>query len=410
MHSESAACARKIAYKKAETYEGASLFFRPDEMAELDALQNQVALQQAQIDGLLAPRPARPTLPKVTFSNNKGEDWLSFKRSFLDHSQFFGYDDETRRKALTACMRGAASAATTDIRVTNYPPAVLGAPAHPPNPTFDEVVAAYEQRFLPAAASELARTQFEHSLQRKGEDVLAFHSRVRDLYLRAYPGQNDPTVIIRRFALGLLKKEVRMRILRGPAATFHEALLLAQSEVAAQDTDRAWVGGQVNLASYNQPTLGQGEEPMEIGMVQEDQEGVAVVNPGTGVHGVGFGNRPGRGRPQQQRPSFPRPGRQPQRQQPMPLAARANMKCYSCGKMGHIAAHCRKKGRKVMTENRGGGGKRRPPGPGRINAVGTEWDSGTEEEDTVQQVQGEENWDDELEAWDESHMPGKTDF
>ena len=271
------------------------------------------------------PAPPKISMPKITFSNSKGEDWLSFKRAFLNHRRAHRYDDWTSRVVLAACMRDAAAAAVLNVRVEGIPGIRVN---------FDDVIREYEARFLPASASALAQTKFESAVQMKGETVLSWHSRVRDLFERAYPNQRDQTVLVRRFALGLNRIAVRNRVLRGGMDNFDAALDLAQSEMAVEDTNRA-LAGAPHLMSQGSGT---GPEPMEIGRVgvKKDQGKVAAL---------------GQARRWPRNPNQPRQKFQvsahPRRVPRTPGTGKR--RCYKCGQIGHYQATCKTKSKKKKT-------------------------------------------------------------
>ena len=263
---------------------------------------------------------ARMPLPKFTFGNVKGEDWVSFKRRYDYYRAYYGAIDKDAAYALRGCMVGAAGAAVHNVKIEGK--------------TYVEVVEAYDALFLPPAASALAQTKFEQVVQGKGEDVMNYHARVLDLWQRAYPTMKDESILIRKFAMGLSQVNVRSRVLRGPTDTYSAALTLAQSEVAVENTNRALVG---NLSSNPPPV------PMEIGHIgsddeeeeEEDQdETLGVVRPG----GRGRGQKkvqrrwnPNRGPPGRNRGEASGAGsKPPQRRQ-----------CYECGSNTHLVADCR---------------------------------------------------------------------
>ena len=174
--------------------------------------------------------PRCKPLPQVSFSGGRDEDWLTFKRSFLQAADFYQYNDREGIAALSHCVRGAASRAVEGILI-------------PPRATLDQMIQRYEDRFLPPSASSMAQAKFEKATQDPREDVLQYHARLRTLWVRAYPGHHvDDRILIRKFALGLSSPRVRDAVLRGQAAMYERALELAQCEAAVLETTRPTTG------------------------------------------------------------------------------------------------------------------------------------------------------------------------
>jgi hypothetical protein len=141
-------------------------------------------------------------------------------------------------------MRGAAAEAVMNINLARY--------------TSEQLLAEFKRKFMPAAASTLAQTNFEQAVMRAGESVLSWHSRLFSLWKRAYPTMEDETLLIRRFALGITNIDMRREILRQRPALFDEALNIAQTEEAV---NKATQRTAINQAIMPAPTL---DEPMDI--------------------------------------------------------------------------------------------------------------------------------------------------
>lgn len=255
---------------------------------DLTQVQDAILALQGQVDHLVqrqAPPPppepvaavnpgaaaatSRPNVRFGTFSNDPDEDFLVFRHHIDQVIRLNQYTDEQARLALASAMKGRAAAAVMDID-----------PLHAAA-TYPKLMGAYEGRFLPAASSQMARMKFDAARQGSHEDVLDFHARLRTLHNKAYPNSADEVILIRRFSIGLRRKEVRTQVMRGQPATYQQALEMAQNETS--------VIQMVKVSELG--TAASGVEPMEIGALSPE--------------------------------------------------AKAKLECYYCGNRGHIKADCR---------------------------------------------------------------------
>ena len=231
-------------------------------------LQQQQQQQQQPQDQHQAAR--RVAGQKITqFGNEAGESWLGWRDSFENTVALNGYNDLEQRLALAGAMKGKAKLATMDIKVQE--------PINGQQPTIALALVAYQERFMPAAASHLARTKFEAAKQGPTEEILDYHSRLRALFAQAYPNAADDTMLIRNFVRGLRRRELRVQAMRVDPQTYPAALAAAQHEAAVQQQNRVQELGHAA-----------GEEPMEIDALQEYNR-----NRGNGQFRRGRGGRTG---------------------------------------------------------------------------------------------------------------------
>jgi hypothetical protein len=89
-----------------------------------------------------------------------------------------------------------------------------------------------------AAAGVYSRTEYNIAKQISSEDVKGWHARLRDLYNRAYPGEevNNNLPLIEKFVMQLINKEVGKFVFERDPATFAGALALAQTKIATDLT------------------------------------------------------------------------------------------------------------------------------------------------------------------------------
>lgn len=211
----------------------------------LDAANQQIQLLMNAPNPPAGPHPQpRGASNKVKvnhFSNATEEDWLVWKHHFNQCRQLNGYTVDESKLALAAAMKGRAAAAVMDLRVLD------------PQQTVADLIQAYENRFLPASASQLSRVQFEQVSQGPKETILDFHARLRQLWNKAYPNLQDETMLIRKFSLGLRRSDVRRQVIRTNPNTYGDALEAAQNEASV-----------AQVCSVTE-TGAAAAEPMEIG-------------------------------------------------------------------------------------------------------------------------------------------------
>lgn len=173
--------------------------------------------------GAPPPRPAQERLQTIVrptpFEYKTAEAWPAWRVHFQSVQRTNDWPDVTARHALQACMQGTAANTVMDIDPMNYF-------------TLAAMLDAYEERFLPAALSQLAKQEFDAAHQRNRESVLEWHARLRSLFRRAYPNTLDQTQLIRRFMLGVNNEEVQKAVLRDDPQNYARALQVAQNERA----------------------------------------------------------------------------------------------------------------------------------------------------------------------------------
>ena len=225
------------------------------EQAQRGAVQRQVAGQPGGAAGGAAAAAAPPDQAprhrgnaKIRlFANNQGEDWLTFKEHVKVTCRLNGYNEADSKLALASAMDGSAAVAVRDL-------------AYDGPETFEQQLARYEARFLPASASELSKTRFETSRQQKHESLLDWVSRARALYLKGWPDEEfNEARLVRHLVQGILRKDIRTQVMRERPATVQEMLEAAQHEAAVNFMTRYVETGSMGLG---------GEAIGEVGALQ----------------------------------------------------------------------------------------------------------------------------------------------
>ena len=193
-------------------------------MAAINADQLQQLLQAAR-------GGRKPEL----FSSGDSLEWINWRSHFITCVRINGWQHKRARLEIEACLTGAAKTRSMDI-VNAHRPQPAVAEANVPNYTL--MLDALEARFLPAAASDLARSTFRLAKQTENESPLDFHGRLRMAFRRAYPNIPEEQVdgdhnLIDVFCAGLLNPEVRSDTIKQRPQTYGDALTIASNMAAA---------------------------------------------------------------------------------------------------------------------------------------------------------------------------------
>ena len=145
-----------------------------------------------------APRGMKP--PRL--SSIDSESFLVWRRNFIDISALNEWNVHRSKVAARSSLEGEAASLCHSIP--------LGDNAF----TLDMLLDAYENRIMSPAATTLAETLFESATQVPGETVNKWHSRLRNLYLRAFPEElanlENSRQLIKKFLNGLADPQIRL--------------------------------------------------------------------------------------------------------------------------------------------------------------------------------------------------------
>jgi len=262
------------------------------------AAPRYVAMTADQLAYLTARvRPAaaaarRPEKRMQLFSTGQGTDWRIWRRAFELTAGINLWTDDRARRELVTLIDGNAARMASDLHEESAA-------------TLPLLLLEYENRFLPAASSDIARMAFHKAEQAESESLLAWHARARDYFIRAYPQERNwatAHLLLERFISGLRELAVKQQTWRMRPANYNAALEHASNELAG-------------LAMY----------AGEARYVKAGLDGLTVKREPE-LHAIGFqGRNPGaagRGR-----------GRAP---------AGGGKVCYNCGGAGHFKRDCPK--------------------------------------------------------------------
>jgi hypothetical protein len=123
---------------------------------------------------------------------------------------------------------------------------------------------------MPATAGVYSRAEYNIAKQISSEDVRGWHACLRDLFNRAYPGEevDNNLPLIEKFVTQLINKEVGKLVFERDPATFAGALALAQTKTATDGTFKtasrasihAFANPSDNGVNYSGKGCGGGQE------------------------------------------------------------------------------------------------------------------------------------------------------
>jgi len=137
-----------------------------------DAIQDIIDAARMPNDDLQAiinaarPPAHQPHKKVEPFSSTDGVEWQTWRTSFEITVRINGWNDQRARRELAAAMTGSAQLYVRDIPVGDDAVPVEDVPV---------LLAAYEQRFLPQAAGDLARIELREAKQKPDETVVGWH-------------------------------------------------------------------------------------------------------------------------------------------------------------------------------------------------------------------------------------------
>ena len=192
-----------------------------------------MALDPAQLAQLM--QAVRGGHKPDSFSSGDPVEWQSWRSHFNTCMRINQWGNRRGRLEVEACLSGTAKVRVMDLLDHHRPAPNAAEAAVAP---VEQMLAALETRFLPAAASDLARTQFRSARQNEDESVLDYHARLRGLFRRAYPAIpvaniNDDRNLIDTFCMGLRNPEVRSDTIKHRPNNYNEALNVASNMAAA---------------------------------------------------------------------------------------------------------------------------------------------------------------------------------
>ena len=173
---------------------------------------------QAILDAVRPPANNEKKLPP--FSTGLPNDWVAWRTTYGNIANLKNWTDDQRKAQLIAAMEGTAVRMVTHVDTGPL--------------LWNQVLDAYGNHFLPAAQSHLAETQFQSAKQGEREAIVAWHTRLRELFSRANPGvdEENSKQLISKFVFGLAHPVVKDRTYDTHPDTYSRALEVATSKAA----------------------------------------------------------------------------------------------------------------------------------------------------------------------------------
>jgi hypothetical protein len=202
-----------------------------------------------QLDALVAaigaPRPdvgGGRKLPAYTSGNPT--DWLEWRMTFNNIATLKAWDDARKITNIRASVQGYA---VTCISGVEYGPwvavvAVVGGPGVAAVAgvvargalTSEEILDAYEAKFVTSSNSKYARQEFLDAVQNPDEALVMWHTRLSMLYRRSEPNADmeNARELREHFIRGLLNRRVKEQVMDFDPPSMSDALRLATNKAA----------------------------------------------------------------------------------------------------------------------------------------------------------------------------------
>jgi hypothetical protein len=201
-----------------------------------------------------APLPERAGSTRLkAFSSTDAVEWMSWKTHYLEVCKINAWPNVRRVREARAAMAEKVARNTSDV-VPDY---VADLAANPPVQitTWQDLIARYQEKFMPPAAGVYSRADYNIGKQISSEDVGGWHACLRDLYNCPYPGEevDHNLPLIEKFVTQLINKEVGKFLFERDPATFAASLALAQTKTATDITFKT--ASRASIHAFANPSL-----------------------------------------------------------------------------------------------------------------------------------------------------------
>ena len=223
--------------------------------------QDAAATAQTVVNAVAArarsPRRPAPEKRLPSFTSGQSSDWLAWKNVYNNVAKLKAWTDEEKKDQLVAAMEGRAGRMVHFIDVTGK--------------TAAQILTLYDAKFLPPLAGDDAKHLFKRCTQDPDEDIVMWHARVTEVFMRAYPNANYDTDdrLVEQFIMGLFNNVVLDRTNQAKPTTMTEALDVATAKEAGLK--------QLKRAAYMKKTLRTDAHLLELHGTEPEGELAALT-------------------------------------------------------------------------------------------------------------------------------------
>ena len=161
------------------------------------------------------PKPKEVSPP--TLADVDPIKWVTFSKQFTRVASLNNWDSKRSKLLLHTCMQDAAARAVEHIEFDDAL-------------SLDEAIKQFAKIFVNPASTQLYKTKFKDASRQPGEELILWHTRAREMFMRAYPNITDQETnedLKERFVLGLRNRQLSHSLLSAEnysSMTFTELL------------------------------------------------------------------------------------------------------------------------------------------------------------------------------------------
>lgn len=166
------------------------------------------------------PKPKEVSPP--TLADVDPIKWVTFSKQFTRVASLNNWDSKRSKLLLHTCMQDAAARAVEHIEFDDAL-------------SLDEAIKQFAKIFVNPASTQLYKTKFKDASRQPGEELILWHTRAREMFMRAYPNITDQETnedLKERFVLGLRNRQLSHSLLSAEnysSMTFTELLTRSQN-------------------------------------------------------------------------------------------------------------------------------------------------------------------------------------
>lgn len=211
--------------------------------------------------------------------------------------------------------------------------------------TLDALMDALRTRIVGQSYQTKARARFNERVQQPKETIPSFHISLQDLWNRAFAPEerlHNEATLTTAFIAGLRNREIQQHLCDNPPENYNDACQRALRKEGICETIEHYQARIRNNGRLNLPKRPQQPQPHLPGDNQVRPMEIGNVNRGRGYPVTPKSNKPKfvqknnkksqNSKPHVQKQNHAKNGKRP---------PSANVKCYGCGKKGHIKKNCR---------------------------------------------------------------------